>query len=100
MFPPTAKNVRERYAECGHDLYPLLSSWPLPLPPRWLATVNLPADPAEDKLMTESIARNRPVGSESWVRRTAKALGLEQSLRPRGRPMGWRKARIKQRAAG
>jgi hypothetical protein len=30
------------------DLFPLL----LPLPPRWLATVNLPADPAEDKLMT------------------------------------------------
>jgi len=97
---------RWRWGSChvrqnrGHDLFPLLSSWPLPLPSRWLATVNLPADPAEDKLMTESIARNRPVGSESWVRRTAKALGLEQSLRPRGRPLGWRKPRIKQRAAG
>jgi len=33
------------------------------------------------------------MGSEPWVKKTAKALNLEQSLHPRGRPLGWRKAK-------
>jgi hypothetical protein len=70
-------------------------AWPLPLPPRSLTPVNLPADQAEYKLITEAIARNRPVGNEARVARRARALGLEQSLRPRGRPVGWRKAKKK-----
>ena len=42
-------------------------------------------------MIRDAIRRNRPVGSEAWVERTPGALGLEQSLRPRGRPVGWRK---------
>ena len=61
------------------------ASW-MARPAGWLATVNA-AEPAEDlAVVRQSIARGRPLGSEGWVRRIAAALGLESSLRPRGRP--------------
>jgi putative transposase len=60
-------------------------SW-LERPAGWLATVN-GAESAEDlAAVRQSIARGRPLGSAGWVRRIAAALGLESSLRPRGRP--------------
>jgi hypothetical protein len=46
---------------------------------------------AEVGAMKLHITRGRPLGDEAWIVRTAKALGLEQTLRPRGRPPGWRK---------
>jgi hypothetical protein len=42
-------------------------------------------------MIRDAIKRNRPVGRAAWVEQTARALGLEQSLRPRGRLAGWRK---------
>jgi putative transposase len=33
-----------------------------------------------------SIERGRPYGDENWVRETVKDLGLEQTVRPEGRP--------------
>ena len=33
-----------------------------------------------------SIERGRPYGEEKWVRETVKDLGLEQTVRPEGRP--------------
>ena len=55
-------------------------------PAGWLATVN-GGQPAEDPAaVRQSIARGRPLGSAGWVRRVAALLGLESSLRPRGRP--------------
>ena len=36
--------------------------------------------------MRESIRRRRPYGDDEWTQRTAKQMGLEASLRPRGRP--------------
>ncbi len=33
-----------------------------------------------------SVARERPFGPEEWTRLTAQALGLESTLRNRGRP--------------
>jgi len=52
---------------------------------------NEPQTPAEEAALKEHIARNRPWGSESWVRQTAQSLSLQQTLRPQGRPEGWRK---------
>jgi hypothetical protein len=46
---------------------------------------------AEVAAMKLHITRGRPLGDEAWIARTAKALGLQQTLRPRGRPPGWRK---------
>ena len=38
--------------------------------------------------MKDHIARGRPPGEAAWTAGTVKALGLEQTLRPRGRPKG------------
>jgi putative transposase len=77
----------------GHELHSLLAPWPVQRPGRWLAMVNEPQDQQEQVMVQESIKRSRPAGTEGWVRRTARELGLEHSLRPRGRPLGWRKPR-------
>ena len=75
----------------SHVLYPLLSAWPVPRPLRWLETVNLPQGDAEEKMIKDCISRNRPAGSDPWVQKIARELGLDYTLRPRGRPVGWRK---------
>jgi putative transposase len=75
----------------GHALRPLLAAWPVPRPRDWLERVNAPMTPAELAAMKLHISRGRPLGDERWVRRTAKSLGLEYTLRPRGRPPGWKK---------
>jgi len=75
----------------GHPLASLLSPWPVDRPRRWLERVNQPQTPAEEKAVRTSIERSRPFGADAWVNKTARRLQLQQSLRPRGRPVGWRK---------
>ncbi len=70
----------------------LLSDWPLPTPKSWLQYVNQPQSEAELVALRRSLQRGQPFGDERWVRRTAEKLGLQSTLRPRGRP------RIKQNA--
>ena len=53
---------------------------------RWLAEVNRKFDESELQRLRRSVNRGAPVGSDLWTRRTAARLGLESSLRPRGRP--------------
>jgi putative transposase len=96
--PGLAKRAEEwRWGSCfvrqarSHILRPLLAAWPLDRPRGWLELVNLPQTAAEVKGMKEHVARNRPYGNADWTKSTAAALGLEQSIRPRGRPAGWRK---------
>jgi putative transposase len=60
-------------------------SW-LERPTDWLAVVNAAQPPEELATIRQSIDRGRPLGSEGWGQQTAAALGLESSLRPRGRP--------------
>jgi hypothetical protein len=61
--------------------------WPI-RQPFLTAKVALAASPAA--ALAEPVARfnsaTQPLGSELWQRRTAKRLGLESSLRGRGRP--------------
>ena len=64
----------------------LLNSWPIRRPRNWVAWVNEPQSQAELAGVRQSIMRGRPFGQEPWVNDTAKRLGLESSLRPRGRP--------------
>ena len=77
--------------ERSHLLRPLLGEWPIERPAGWRRLVNLPQSEAEEAAMREHIARNRPMGREAWVRKMASSLHLQQTLRPRGRPKGWRK---------
>ena len=64
----------------------MLSPWPLPRPRKWLAYVNEPASEKELEALRQSCVRGTPYGSSDWVQKTAKKLGLESSLRKRGRP--------------
>jgi len=64
----------------------ILNEWPLPRPARWLAHVNRPQSEAELQGIHRSVQRGQPFGASPWVRATAKRLGLESTLRARGRP--------------
>jgi putative transposase len=66
----------------------ILTDWPLPLPPDWDSLVEERwADP-ELRRLRSSIDRGSPFGQETWVLQTARLLGLDCSLRKRGRPKG------------
>jgi putative transposase len=65
---------------------PTLDAGPVPRGMDWVETVNAVMTEAECKGIRESIQRNRPFGAVEWVQGTASALGLESSLRLRGRP--------------
>jgi putative transposase len=64
----------------------LLSEWPVACPRNWLRHVNAAQSEAELAALRRSIARGTPFGNDRWTQRTAVRLGLESSLRPRGRP--------------
>jgi putative transposase len=63
-----------------------LDDGPVPRPPRWTADVNRTMTAAELESVRRSVARGAPFGGQPWQKRTALRLGLEASLRPRGRP--------------
>jgi putative transposase len=52
----------------------------------WIDQVNDPLPPDILQRLRESVARDRPFGEPAWILQTAQALGLESSLRNRGRP--------------
>lgn len=52
----------------------------------WLKWVNRPQTGAEESALQKCVVRGSPYGSPVWQRLTARRLGLEASLRPRGRP--------------
>ncbi len=76
-----------------HHLHPLLSEWPMERPGNWLTLLNTPQTLVEERQLSEHIERSRPLGSTAWTIRAASSVAAEQSLRPRGRPVGWRKAK-------
>jgi putative transposase len=69
-----------------HAEAPPLDPGPVPRPAHWLEYVNTPQTEAEVEQLRESTRRGRPFGHDAWVKDTARRLGLESSMRPRGRP--------------
>ncbi len=65
-----------------------LGEWPVERPRNWVERVNRPETAAELEALRTCAQRGRPFGGGSWVARTAKRLGLESTLRGRGRPRG------------
>jgi putative transposase len=63
-----------------------LSKWPVARPTDWTRRVNRPLTAAELEAVRCCVERGRPYGSDRWVARMAKQMGLESTLRPRGRP--------------
>lgn len=59
---------------------------PVPLPEDWAVRVNAAETLAELEAIRQSVQRGTPYGGEAWVARAAARLGLEHTLRPRGRP--------------
>ena len=64
----------------------LLASWPVRRSAGWVEHVNSPQTDEELSAIQRSIDRGCPFGDNSWLAETAKALGLEITTRPRGRP--------------
>jgi len=60
---------------------------PLPRPASWREWVNRPVSEAELTALRRSVNRGTPWGSARWTEQTAERLGLQASLRPRGRPL-------------
>jgi len=58
----------------------------IPRGTHWVEGVNAAMTDAEMQRVRECVRRDRPFGSAGWTVTTAKQLGLESSLRPRGRP--------------
>jgi putative transposase len=91
-----AKLVRRAEAWCWGSLYrwlrgstedkALLAAWPLPRKASWVDHVNDPLTEAELAAIRRSVQRGNPFGGEQWSKRTIRGLGLESTLRPRGRP--------------
>jgi putative transposase len=64
----------------------ILSDWPVPRPADWLNFVNEPQTQAELEALRRSVNRGCPFGDDEWQKQVVTDLGLEATLRPRGRP--------------
>src|SRR5271165_3557780 len=72
----------------GHPRFPGTTERAAPSAPptNWLKLVNQPQTEAEVAALRCCINRGRPFGDPDWVTDTAERLGLECTVRPRGRP--------------
>ncbi len=59
---------------------------PVPLPTNWRTVVGRAEAAAHLAAVRHSVNRGTPFGNQRWVPRTADRLGLESTMRPRGRP--------------
>lgn len=65
---------------------PPLHDGPVIRPRNWLSRLNQPETAVELEQLRRSVNRGTPFGNENWLHRTAARLGLEATVRPRGRP--------------
>jgi putative transposase len=63
-----------------------LADWPVARPADWVDFVNEPHGEAELEALRRSVARGCPFGDDEWQAETVKELGLEHTMRNRGRP--------------
>jgi putative transposase len=73
-------------AEPAREKCPSLTDWPVERPSQWLRMVNAVQSEAEVTALRRSVQRGRPFGSDTWEKQAATRLGLQSTLRPRGRP--------------
>lgn len=65
---------------------PVLAGWPVDRPRQWLRVVNAAQTPQEEEALRRAVNRGRPFGGATWEKQAAARLGLESTLRGRGRP--------------
>ena len=73
-------------ARGGAEALALLADWPMPRPRGWLSLVNAAQSAGEEAALRHCLRRGTPFGVEGWVQETVERLGLQTTLRPRGRP--------------
>jgi putative transposase len=66
--------------------YQELSQYPQVRLRKWAEKVHAPIDDARLAAIRRSSETGLPLGDEVWVQRLAKRLGLDLTIRPRGRP--------------
>jgi len=64
-------------------------TWPVEPPRNWLTVVNRAESAEELEALRHSVIRGAPFGGPRWQRCIAAKLGLDSTLRPRGRPKGF-----------
>ncbi len=64
----------------------LLSDGPVAKPTQWTRIVNGAESEGELQALRKSVDRGTPFGERRWQVSTAMELGIESSMRPRGRP--------------
>jgi len=85
--PSAARKTRKGEQEKVTATYSRpLADWPLARPGYWVDLVNEPQSESELAALRHCFQRDCPYGNEAWAATTAKQLGLESTLRPRGRP--------------
>ena len=75
-----------RYTKVGKKARQLLAPWPIDRPGNWTTRVNRAESQQELDAIRRSVRRGQPYGSEQWSERVVQALGLQSTLRSRGRP--------------
>ena len=65
---------------------PHIAAWPVARPSDWTAIVNEAMTPSALNQLRQCASGGTPYGDKAWVDRNAKQLGLESTLRARGRP--------------
>jgi putative transposase len=63
-----------------------LSALPVPLPNKWTEYIDTPMTSSEVESLRRSVNRQAPFGEDRWVHDTCDALGLNSTIRERGRP--------------
>jgi putative transposase len=70
----------------GEDAQRRLHPWPVAARGDWLQWVNDAQSKAELQSLRQSVVRGRPFGDASWVKKVVERLGLQSTVRSRGRP--------------
>lgn len=73
-------------AQAKRNEVPLLADWPVDRPRDWLRAVNAAQSEEELDALRRAVQRGRPFGTPVWEKQAATRLGLQSTLRPRGRP--------------
>jgi putative transposase len=64
----------------------ILSEFPVVLPINWTEYVDMALTSTEVEKLRRSVNRQAPYGSDNWMTPICKTLGLESTIRRRGRP--------------
>ena len=78
---PSTRIIAKRFP----TLFPFLNI-PIPLPEEGTEWIDQPLVAHELTTLRTCMNRQQPFGTPEWQQQLATALGLESTLRPRGRP--------------